>query len=118
MFSEDSFVTTHPDYPKSPFSAYFIYLRKMNLPICSSNVTTFQNSDDPIVIESIQEAEKQRINFYEELKEFLKKHRNFLLPNHIKYIEKKLDSENKKKVEFIFFIIIFKKKIIFFRKII
>lgn len=97
-FSEDQFVTTHPDYPKAPLSGYSIYLRKMNLPIFSRSV--LYNYDDPIVIEANQEAEEQKNQFFNELEQFLKKNRNCLLPNHIVFIEKKIKSENKKKVLF------------------
>lgn len=100
-------VKHHPHFPKRPKSAYNLYASAKgfhfaNMPKGAS--LAFHKGSDPQVEQAKQDAKQERLQYIENLKNFLRDYHTSLFPTQIKFVQSTI-SRLEKHVSFILNII-------------
>ncbi|KAI1722886.1 hypothetical protein Ddc_07069 [Ditylenchus destructor] len=87
---DEASVKRHPHFPKRPMSAYSLYARAKgfhfaNMP--KGAALAFHKGGDPQVEQAKQDAKQERLQYIENLKNFLRDYHTSLFPTQIKFVQ-------------------------------
>lgn len=97
---DDAFISLHPAYPKPAMGSYQLLLKKLGIFSSGSEASRrLQDKSDTLSMKCKKEAEVDKERFSTELKAFLERYSEELLPEHVSSIQSKLKKLDKVKAK-------------------